>query len=151
MEPDGAAGYAKIFQCAWNMCSSLSRIGTYLVLKHTTAQMLINHCCALFCSQTQQNTLFQRKCRKLCAPVENAASQLPAALQLGMSRNLTERKKRTRSAPRKHWLRGAPRISPRIWPQLKVLRWHTKHEVSSCFRGGESGEGSFLRNPVRIP
>ena len=91
MEPDGAAGHAKIFQSAWNMCASLSRIGTYLVLKHTTAQMHTSHCCALFCSQTQQNTLFQRKCRKLCAPVENAASQLPAALHLGMSRNLSER------------------------------------------------------------
>ena len=62
-----------------------------------------------------------------------------------------EPKKRTRSAPCKHWLHGALRISPRIWPQAKVLRWHTKHEVSSCFRGGESGEGSFLQNPVGIP
>ena len=34
----------------------------------------------------------------------------------------SEPKKRTCSAPCKHWLHGAPRISPRIWPQAKVLR-----------------------------
>ena len=91
MEPDGAAGHAKIFQSAWNMCASLSRMGTYRVLKHTAAQMLISSCCALFCSQTHQNTLFQHKCTKWCAPVENAASQLPAALNLGMCRGQSQR------------------------------------------------------------